>query len=210
MDLLRRRASTSLPGYGGIAHPTTDLVYSLLDRTEVCFHGQVLSVLHLVVDIAARGRLGGLACGQSLEQIQTLMGPFHERRTDRSPRIWRPRLHFWDDLEVLMCHGMAIGLTVPMWRDTVTLPAAAIGWTRPQPGLLARTDVLAALTSAGISWIPLRRSRPDDTSDVVHIRDSGASLTFGHHQHPDQRRLHSVTVFHPEVDPNDHRPDQAV
>jgi hypothetical protein len=170
----------------------------------------VLSVLHLVVDIAARGRLGGLACGQSLEQIQSLMGPFHERKTDRDPRIWRPRLHFWDDLEVLVCHGMAIGLTVPTSRDTVTLPAAATGWTRPQPGLLARTDVLPALESAGIRWIPLRPGRPDDSSDVVHVPGSGASLTFACHPQPEKRRLHSVTVFHPEVDPNDHRPGQAV
>jgi hypothetical protein len=170
----------------------------------------VLPVLHLVVDIAARGRLGQLKCGQSLEQIQSLIGPFHERRTDRSPRVWRPRLHFWDDLEVLVCHGMAIGLTVPTGRDTVTLPAAATGWTRPQPGLLARTEVLAAMASAGIRWIPLRRSRPDDTSDVLLIPDSRASLKFGHHRQPDRRRLHSVTVFHPEVDPNDHRPDQEV
>ena len=184
---------------------------SVVVRFElVWFHGQVVPVLQMVVDLAGAGRLGALECGLSLTQIQDLIGPFHERKTDLNPRSWRPRLHFWDDLEVLVCHEMAIGLTVPTWRPTVTLPAATIRWTGPLSVQLSRAEVLPALADAGIEWTPLNRPPQNGRAvDAVHVPGSRTSLIFTTAPEPERQRLHSVIVFRPEVDPNDHRPDQT-
>jgi hypothetical protein len=179
----------------------------IVGRRWICFHGWVIPVLQVVVDLAGGGRLGEVACGLSLTRIEALIGPFHERRTDLNPRSWRPRLHFWDDLEVLVCHEMAIGMTLPTWRDTVTLPPAT-RWPGPLPVRLSRGEVLPALTDAGIDWTPASRPTQNGRGNAVHVPDTRTSLLFDTDPEPDRQRLHSVTVFRPEVDQNDHRPDQ--
>ncbi len=70
--------------------------------------------LDLVVSIAETGRLGPLWCGMTLAEVQEVLGPFHDRIPQSKPRRWRPRLHFWDDLELLICHGMVAGCG---WRE---------------------------------------------------------------------------------------------
>lgn len=108
--------------------------------------------LDLVVDFASSGQLGPLRCGMVLGEVQELLGPWHERADDPKPRRWRPRLYFWDDLEVVICHDVVVTILVPAWRDTVRLPRAVSGWSGPRPAMVSRVDVVAALAAAGCAW----------------------------------------------------------
>jgi hypothetical protein len=89
----------------------------------------------------------------TLGEVQEHLGPFHDRMRDSRPRRRRPRLHFFNDLEVLVCHDLVIGFTIPLWHESLDLPAAVTGWEMPCPGRVPYETVVAALDRADITWV---------------------------------------------------------
>jgi hypothetical protein len=169
-----------------------------------------LEPLDLVVSLAQTGRLGPLRCGMTLAAVQEVLGPFHDRQPQSKPRRWKPRLHVWDDLELLMCHGMVVAIGLPLWRDTIELPPTVGGWDAPRPAMLPLAEVIGALEAAGCGW----RAAPEEVLDAaaraVRTLDSGVVLAFW----PDEggtevMRLGRVHKADYGVDQNDHSPRQG-
>ncbi|XVS61674.1 hypothetical protein ACQPYE_25655 [Actinosynnema sp. CA-299493] len=165
----------------------------------------------LVVGFARTGRLGPLRCGMTLDEVQDLLGPFHGRMDDRKPRRWRPRLHFWDDLEVVICHGMVVTILVPAWRDTLRLPHAVSGWRAPHPAVMSYDDVLEALATAGCSWRDeeFEGSSSDDGSRSIRTAGGEVSLSFWRDGDATDPRLYKAIKVDHSVDQGDHSPRQG-
>ncbi|WP_336217118.1 hypothetical protein [Nonomuraea sp. LPB2021202275-12-8] len=165
--------------------------------------------LDVVVRFGSSGRLGPLRCGMPLQELETLIGPFHDRMHDSKPRRWRPRLHFWDDLEVLICHGLVIEVGVPLWRDTVALPSALSGWERPIAARLDMLEVLSALDTAGCEWEEAPGIVVGDRARGIRTRQHDVCLVFAPESHSGDSRLHKIYKSDPEADQNDHSPRQG-
>jgi hypothetical protein len=169
-----------------------------------------LDPLDLVVSLAETGRLGPLRCGMTLAEVQEVLGPFHDRIPQSKPRRWRPRLHFWDDLELLICHGMVVAIGLPLWRDTVGLPPAVGGWDAPRPAMLPLAEVIGALDAAGCGW----REAPEEVlgaaARAVRTLDSGVVLAcWADEGGTAVMRLGKVHKADYGVDQNDHSPRQG-
>ncbi|GAA3535807.1 hypothetical protein GCM10022419_014350 [Nonomuraea rosea] len=167
------------------------------------------TALDLVARFATSGRLGPVHCGLPSQDLEALLGPFHDRTHDAKPRRWRPRFHFWDDLEILICHGLVLDIGIPLWRDTVALPAALSGWQRPAPARLPLPDVLNALDAAGCEW----QEAPDivlgDEARGIRTRRHDVRLVFVPEDQSGTPRLHKIYKSDHEVDQNDHSPRQG-
>jgi hypothetical protein len=171
---------------------------------------QALDPLDLVVSLAETGRLGPLRCGMTLAEVQEVLGPFHDRIPQSKPRRWKPRLHFWDDLELLICHGMVVAIGLPLWRDTVGLPPAVGGWDAPRPAMLPLAEVIGALEAAGCGWREAPEEVLDAAARAVRILDSGVVLAFWLDEGGiGVMRLGKVHKADYGVDQNDHSPGQG-
>lgn len=146
----------------------------------------------------------------TLDEVQELLGPFDGRMDDRKPRRWRPRLHFWDDLEVVICHGMVVTILVPAWRDTVCLPRAVSGWDAPRPAMVSYDDVLGALATADCLWRSeaSEGSPSDDEYRSIRTVVGNVSLSFWRDDEADSR-LYKVVKVDYSVDQGDHSPRQG-
>jgi hypothetical protein len=172
--------------------------------------GQALDPLDLVVSLAETGRLGPLRCGMTLTEVQEILGPFHDRISQSKPRRWKPRLHFWDDLELLVCHEMVVLIGLPLWRDTVQLPPVVCGWDAPRPAMLPLAEVIGALEAAGCGWREAPEEVLDAAARAVRILDSGVVLTFWLDEGgTGVMRLGKVHKADYGVDQNDHSPRQG-
>ncbi|HEY9523356.1 MAG TPA: hypothetical protein VIR33_08955 [Thermopolyspora sp.] len=160
--------------------------------------------LTLVTHFAAARQLGPLRCGMSLQETQQILGAFHDRADDRRPRRWRPRLYFWDDLELLICHAMVVSINVPMWRDTVQLPAALDGLGQPQPALLLYPDVLRALHGAGDDCQENPRLVLDGESRGIST-GAGVNMVFWPDARDDRLRLYEISKTDFSIDPGPHQ-----
>jgi hypothetical protein len=145
-----------------------------------------------------------------LQEVEALIGPFHDRMHDSKPRRWRPRLYFWDDLEILICHGLVIDVGVPLWRDTVALPTALSGWQRAAPARLNLPDVLNALDTAGCEWEETPSIVLGAEARGIRAHRHDVRLVFGPERHSRDTRLHKIYKSDHQVDQNDHSPRQGL
>jgi hypothetical protein len=164
-------------------------------------------LMELVVDFAVSGRLGPVACGQTLAEVQQLLGPYEWRMEDRRPRRWRPRLHGWGDLELVICHDVVVTIGLQTWRDHIDLPEV-LGLPR-SPGLamLGYDDVLAGLRRAGCAW-----HRADDVvsgDGTVGIRTVVADVQLAFWSTGNGLRLKAAFKSDPGPHPDHGRRDDA-
>lgn len=164
-------------------------------------------VLDLVTRFAATGRLGPLHCGMDLHQTQEVLGPFNERAQDRRPRRWRPRLYFWDDLELLICHDTVVSIEIPLWRDTVQLPAVLDSVGKPRSALLLHRDVLGSLRDSGCDWYPNPKLVPGRENRGISTAAS-TDLMFSPDPRDDRLRLYRIGTTDFSRDPGPH-PDRG-
>ena len=170
----------------------------------------VTRILDLVVRFADSGRLGPLHCGMALQNVEELIGPFHDRMHDSKPRRWRPRLHFWHDLEVLICHGLVVEVSLPLWRESVTLPDALGGGNKSALSRLTISEVLNALDATGCAWKEAPALVLDNEARGVRTVAHDVHLVFG----PEScdtgvLRLHKIYKADPDVDQENHSPRQG-
>ncbi|WP_283137541.1 hypothetical protein [Rhizohabitans arisaemae] len=147
------------------------------DKERVTIAGESAPCVELLIGIARTGELGPLRCGMTLGEVQEHLGPFHDRMRDRRPRRWRPRLYFWNDLEVLICFDRVIGITVPMWQESLDLPAVVTGWEAPCPPRVPYETVVAALDASGITWVDAPEEVMEDAR-AIRIPRSNTLITF--------------------------------
>ncbi|PPK97991.1 hypothetical protein CLV92_102142 [Kineococcus xinjiangensis] len=165
-------------------------------------------LLSLLLQVSRSGHLGPLVCGMPLQPLEQILGPAHDRQRQTRPRRWRPRLHYWDDLEVLICHGMVIAFTIPTWGEELTLPTALTGWaTSTQPSLLSRTEMLTALAAAGLTCHAEPRLVLDDDAEGIHVLNGGVDLVFL--TEGGESRLSTLSKRRYDLDTNDHSPRQG-
>ncbi|GAA4579544.1 hypothetical protein GCM10023194_05440 [Planotetraspora phitsanulokensis] len=145
----------------------------------------------------------------TLQGVEQLVGPFHDRMKDSKPRRWRPRLHFWEDLELLICHGSVLDIGVPLWRERVALPAALSGWQGPQPALLHMLDVLNALNQVGAEWEPAPGIVLGDEALGIRTHPHDVRLVFAPDDSSDTPRLHKIHKSDCRVDLENHSPRQG-
>jgi hypothetical protein len=159
--------------------------------------------LDLVTAFASTGRLGPLRGGMTLPDVEALLGPFDSRMPESKPRRWKSRLHFWQDLELLVCHGLVVQIGLPLWRDRLALPPALCGWDAPRPCVLPLRTVTAALDSAGCTWTVAPNLVLGDDNLGLRTTEAGVGLTFV------SGRLYTMSKPAFELDQNDHTPRQG-
>lgn len=116
----------------------------------------------------------------TLQGVEELIGPFHDRMHDSKPRRRRPRLYFWDDVEVVICHGLVVDIGLPLWRESVTLPDGLRGQEdMPMPSHLPLSEVLDALDAAGCAWKDAPELVLGDRARGVRTLTHGVCLVFG-------------------------------
>ncbi|MEQ4209766.1 hypothetical protein [Actinopolymorpha sp. B9G3] len=93
-----------------------------------------------------------MRCGAKLEELHRQLGPHTDIAADGRPRRWKPRLHYWGAIEVLICHSTVISLSLQTWRDTAQLPGQLGLGNTPIPCRLSHVDVMDSLNAAEIAW----------------------------------------------------------
>jgi hypothetical protein len=170
--------------------------------------GSMNGPLDLAVAFAKTGVLGPLRCGATRSEVEQLLGPPHDEQKVRRPRRWVPRLYFWDDLEVAICHDLVVQIILPMWRDAVTVPAVLGGHGAPAPAHLPHPVVLAALDIAGCAWAPEPEVESKATECAIRTTPADVQMTFWTGS---QQALHLYKVIKTDfsVDDNDQQPGQG-
>lgn len=128
--------------------------------------------LDLAVRLAQTGTLDPLRCGMTLDEVQELLGPYHDRMDESRPRRWKPRLHFWEDLEVTICHDLVAAFMIPFWRDTLAMPRQLTGWAQPRPSRVPYQAALDALAAAGVEWVEAPEEGLGDSRAIKAVSSS--------------------------------------
>lgn len=143
----------------------------------------------------------------TLQDVEELIGPFHDRTHDSKPRRWRPRLYFWHDVEVLICHGLVVEVGLPLWRESVTLPDALCEWNTPAPSRLTAPEVLNALDATECAWKEAQELVLGDEARGVRTVAHDVHLVFGPEScDTSSLRLHKIYRTDPRVDQENHSP----
>jgi hypothetical protein len=108
-------------------------------------------LISLVADFARTGRLGPARLGMALAELTEAFGPHSDLQPGRDHLKGEPQLFWFGDIEVQVCHGTVLSITLPVWRTRVTLPPA-LSSDGVLPGQPALDEVTAALDASGVPW----------------------------------------------------------